>query len=254
MRKRWVLVLLVVVLGALGVATVALWPRAKAAPVAAPTTTTTTIATTTTTLPEAAAEAADPVGDYVDLYAAPGDVAPNNTLTSPTREGVALALLVKQKGPAGWLQVQYPQRPNEATAWVRAEQVKTRPVDNRVIVSVSQHTLTVYKGTSDVALFQAPVAVGTDRTPTPLGHFYVDIIVDLSYKTGVYGPYQVSVAGFSDVLQSFGGGVGQIAIHGTNQPDLIGSNVSNGCIRMHNEDIITLVPLVRTGSPVTVVA
>ena len=32
--------------------------------------------------------------------------------------------------------------------------------------------------------------------------------VDVPYDTGPYGAFQVSVAGFSNVLQSFGGGVG----------------------------------------------
>ncbi|MGI8662281.1 MAG: L,D-transpeptidase [Acidimicrobiales bacterium] len=253
MRHARLIAAATLLVGAL-VAAVVLWPRAHDAPAAAPTTTTaTTLAATTTTIAQPAGEAADPVGDRVDLFSAPGDVLPLDTLSNPTGEGVALAMLVKGRAP-GWLHVQYPKRPNEAMAWVRAEQVTTRTVDNRIQVQVGTHTLTVYKGNTDQVLFQAPVATGTARTPTPLGSFFVDIIVDLVYKTGVYGPYQVSVAGFSNVLQSFGGGVGQIAIHGTNQPQLIGTDVSNGCIRMHNEDITALVALIRTGSPVEVVA
>jgi lipoprotein-anchoring transpeptidase ErfK/SrfK len=235
---------------------IALWPREETPVVAEPTTTTLPAPTTTTTAPPSlvAGWAADPVGDHVDLYAAPGDAQPNDTLTNPTIEDVPLAMLVKEVGPTGWLRVQYPKRPNEATAWVRAEQVTTRPVENRLIVSVTAHTLTVYRGQTDQVLFQAPVATGKDSSPTPLGSFYIDIVVDLLVKTGVYGPYQLSVAAFSDVFHSFGGGVGQIAIHGTNQPNLIGNDVSNGCIRMNNEDITTLVGFVRTGSPVQIVA
>jgi lipoprotein-anchoring transpeptidase ErfK/SrfK len=62
------------------------------------------------------------------------------------------------------------------------------------------------------------------------------------------------VAGFSDVLQRFEGGVGQIAIHGTNRPDLIGKFVSNGCIRLNNDDITALQPLAPVGTPVQIVA
>jgi lipoprotein-anchoring transpeptidase ErfK/SrfK len=42
-------------------------------------------------------------------------------------------------------------------------------------------------------------------------------------------------------------------IHGTNQPELIGSAVSSGCIRMTNEDAIDLYNKVKIGTPVIVI-
>ncbi len=47
-------------------------------------------------------------------------------------------------------------------------------------------------------------------------------------------------------------GGGQYAIHGTNQPNLIGSFVSHGCIRMYNADITDLFSRVSVGTPVVV--
>ena len=41
-------------------------------------------------------------------------------------------------------------------------------------------------------------------------------------------------------------------IHGTNQPEYIGSAISSGCIRMTNEDVIDLYNRVKIGSPVVV--
>ncbi|SNB73058.1 L,D-transpeptidase catalytic domain [Rhodoblastus acidophilus] len=41
-------------------------------------------------------------------------------------------------------------------------------------------------------------------------------------------------------------------IHGTNEPWTIGQNVSSGCIRMMNEDVIDLYERVRIGADVTV--
>lgn len=41
-------------------------------------------------------------------------------------------------------------------------------------------------------------------------------------------------------------------IHGTNAPETIGQSVSNGCIRMLNEDVIDLYDRVPVGTPVTV--
>lgn len=45
----------------------------------------------------------------------------------------------------------------------------------------------------------------------------------------------------------------EIAIHGTNRPDSIGTFASYGCIRMHNRDIVDLYDRVRVGTPVLVV-
>ncbi|SDE94928.1 L,D-transpeptidase [Limimaricola pyoseonensis] len=42
-------------------------------------------------------------------------------------------------------------------------------------------------------------------------------------------------------------------IHGTTNPETIGSSVSNGCIRLRNEDVMTLYEQVPLGSWVTVV-
>jgi lipoprotein-anchoring transpeptidase ErfK/SrfK len=43
-----------------------------------------------------------------------------------------------------------------------------------------------------------------------------------------------------------------IRIHGTNEPEYIGQNVSLGCIRMHNVDVIDLAERVQLGSKVVV--
>jgi lipoprotein-anchoring transpeptidase ErfK/SrfK len=43
-------------------------------------------------------------------------------------------------------------------------------------------------------------------------------------------------------------------IHGTNQPEYIGSAISSGCIRMTNEDVIDLYNRVKMGTTVVVLA
>lgn len=47
-------------------------------------------------------------------------------------------------------------------------------------------------------------------------------------------------------------GGGEYAIHGTNQPNLIGGFVSHGCIRMYNADVTDLYGRVGVGTPVVV--
>jgi lipoprotein-anchoring transpeptidase ErfK/SrfK len=42
-------------------------------------------------------------------------------------------------------------------------------------------------------------------------------------------------------------------IHGTNEPWTIGQNVSSGCIRMMNEDVMDLYERVKVGTKVIVI-
>ena len=42
-------------------------------------------------------------------------------------------------------------------------------------------------------------------------------------------------------------------IHGTNEPWTIGQNVSSGCIRMMNDDVIDLYDRVKVGAKVVVI-
>jgi lipoprotein-anchoring transpeptidase ErfK/SrfK len=48
-------------------------------------------------------------------------------------------------------------------------------------------------------------------------------------------------------------GSSMFRIHGTNEPSTIGQNVSSGCIRMMNEDVIDLYDRVRVGAKVIVI-
>ena len=209
--------------------------------------------TTTSTEPDVPGFlVADAAGTAVDLYREPGVVYEERPwLDNPTHEGLAVVFQVLEEQPE-YLKVRVSSRPNGLVAWVKRNQVTLREVPNRVLVEVGARRVTVFNG--DQVVFQETAAVGTDRTPTPLGQFFVDGVVKLAYDKGPYGTYQVSVSGFSDVLQSFGGGNGQIALHGTNRPELLGQPVSNGCVRLSNDAINRLAWLAPTGTPVEIVA
>ena len=101
---------------------------------------------------------------------------------------------------------------------------------------------------------EGSAATGTASAPTPLGTFFVDGIVRLDPPHRAYGVGQVSFTGFSEVYESFGGGVGQVAMHGTQNPALIGTPASHGCVRLRNEDILRVMDLAPTGTPVEVIA
>jgi lipoprotein-anchoring transpeptidase ErfK/SrfK len=193
---------------------------------------------------------ADAVGVRVPLYAAPRRHDPHaRVLPNPTTEGMPLSFLVRQV-QGTWLQVQLAARPNGATAWIPRSAVRLRTERYRIEVRLSAHRLRVFRGRGVVTTMA--VAVGTPESPTPTGHFFVDARVRLLDPTGPYGAGQVSVTGFSNVYQTFGGGIGQIAIHGTDQPNLIGQGVSHGCVRVTNPQILRLLATVPTGAPVDI--
>jgi Uncharacterized protein conserved in bacteria len=67
----------------------------------------------------------------------------------------------------------------------------------------------------------------------------------------VVPPYGTTARRYMGVLGTrrleLGDGYG---IHGTDQPESIGQSVSHGCVRMRNEDIERLYPMVAVGTPV----
>ena len=195
------------------------------------------------------ATVADVKGSTIGLYSTPGQAEADDAFDNPTWEGLPLVFLVQQR-QGDWLEVQLNTRPNQTTAWIRAADVSLRQVTHRIVVSLAARSMTVYDGQTPI--MEAPVAIGDPTTPTPRGNYYVDGAVRTPDPSGVYGPYQISVAAFSEVLMSFGSGVGQIAMHGTNAPSLIGSAVSNGCLRMRNADVTRLANTVEIGTPVQI--
>jgi lipoprotein-anchoring transpeptidase ErfK/SrfK len=153
----------------------------------------------------------------------------------------------------GWLQVVLPTRPNGATAWVPAGSVTITKTPFRLFVELGTRELRVERDGTE--LLAATVAVGTDENPTPLGASYITELIDNQAPEGAYGPYAFGLALHSDTLTEFAGGPGQVGIHGTNQPGLIGQAVSHGCVRLRNADIEALVGLgLPLGAPVFVTA
>jgi lipoprotein-anchoring transpeptidase ErfK/SrfK len=188
----------------------------------------------------------------VALYSKPGVRVPTNrTLPNPTVEHVPLVMLVRNSwGP--WLQVQINTRPNGATAWINSADVTVRTVPNHILIELGARRLTVFHG--DEAIWSTSVAPGKASSPTPTGAFYVDVLAKPYNPNGPYGIYQISFTGFSTVYEHFGSGNGQVAMHGTNRPELIGTPASHGCVRLSNADITTLLPMATQGTPVVVVA
>ncbi|HVF20132.1 MAG TPA: L,D-transpeptidase [Mycobacteriales bacterium] len=172
-------------------------------------------------------------------------------LPSPTRDNQPLHMRAVESVP-GWYRAQMAERPNGVTGWVRMADVSTSRTPYRILIERCARRLTLFQ--NGVMLMQEPVAVGKGSTPTPLGDFYVDFLEKWA-PSSKYGPWLISVSGFSEVYTSFGkGGIGQIGIHGTQARTSVGRPTSNGCVRMHNEDISKLARWVTAGTPVLIVA
>jgi lipoprotein-anchoring transpeptidase ErfK/SrfK len=74
---------------------------------------------------------------------------------------------------------------------------------------------------------------------------------------GFLGPWALLVTAFSSTLTSYGGGPGQVALHGRDGASLadpLGSARSHGCIRIPNVAIRLLARVAREGTPVEIVA
>ena len=103
-------------------------------------------------------------------------------------------------------------------------------------VSTSKFELKLFDGSRLIKTY--PIAVGKILTPTPTG-IYTIINKDNT------PPVQFGVLWMGLSKPHYG-------IHGTNNPASIGHNMSHGCIRMYNDDVLELSSLVPIGTPVVI--
>lgn len=233
----------------------------------------TTVATTSTTEPDPTyrswiANVRTDIGSIV-VHDSPGgpqlqlDTAGDGSVKSvaidnPLPSGAPTTFLIKQRGVEAtgvlWHEVYLPVRPNGSIGWVADADVVLTNTDMSATIDLTTHQLALSDQGAVIATY--PVAAGATATPTPTGTFYVKELVEPPQANGTYGPLAYGLSAHSDVLidtEAFADGV--IGIHGTNQPDLIGTDVSHGCVRVRNDDVLDLerrqVPL---GMPVTITA
>jgi hypothetical protein len=148
-----------------------------------------------------------------------------------------------------WVRALLPVRPNGTTGYLPVDQLEIFSTDYRLEVERAAFELRVYKG--DEKLMEVPIGLGTGETPTPVGRFYLASLLQPPDPNTVYGEYAYGLSGYSETLLDWEGG-GIIGLHGTNDPASIGTEVSHGCIRMLNEDIGRLVPVLPLGTPIVI--
>jgi L,D-transpeptidase ErfK/SrfK len=121
----------------------------------------------------------------------------------------------------------------------------------QIIINLPSRTLQLYSGTTISKEY--PVAIGKSATPTPVGNFYIfdkerdpvwippgrDYVV-------LSGPDNPLGYRWMEFFPLYG-------VHGTNAPWTIGMAVSNGCVRMREEDVEELFDIVSIGTPINII-
>jgi lipoprotein-anchoring transpeptidase ErfK/SrfK len=200
---------------------------------------------------------ATPTGAEPDVRTEPDaqaqklEIGPTTEVGAPTTFAVLGDPGVTSAATNGWYKVLLPTRPNQGTGWVPAASVELTQTPLRVFIDLEGRKLRVEN--NGAAVFDTAVAVGTAENPTPVGASFVTELIQNTNPSGAYGPYAFGLAMHSETLTEFNGGPGQVGIHGTNEPGLIGQAVSHGCVRLTNDAIKELVDLeLPLGVPVLV--
>ena len=163
-----------------------------------------------------------------------------------------LVLGSARHGGREWLQVRLPVRPNGVTGWILRSKALLGHTRRWLDLRLRDRRLTVYRdgrrsqlqrrrrrpGHADAARAGRGL-----RAQPPAG------------RRGFLGPWALSLTALSDVLESYGGGPGRIAIHGRGGASLrdpLGSARSHGCVRIDNAAVTWLARRVPPGTPVRI--
>lgn len=132
---------------------------------------------------------------------------------------------------------------------MRCDNAASAPVttERRIVVSIPDRRLAVVENGRVVLKFR--VSVGAPESPSPAGEFRV---INRVANPVYYHPGDVIPAGPDNPVgpRWIGLNIKGYGIHGTNEPRLIGRDVSHGCIRLRNRDVKELFAHVRVGDVV----
>jgi len=125
----------------------------------------------------------------------------------------------------------------------------------RLEVSLGKRQVSVYQGTTQLKTYS--IAVGRTGWETPQGLFRVNQMLQ---NPAWIQPFTDELIPPDDPHNPLGGywigfwtdGRNSIGFHGTSDPNSIGSAISHGCLRMHNQDIQELFQIVQPNTLVRV--
>jgi lipoprotein-anchoring transpeptidase ErfK/SrfK len=166
---------------------------------------------------------------------------------------VLLVLAATTRDGRDWVKVRLGDRPNTAAGWIPRDHVLLGHTAYWIEVRRSKRRVTIYRKGRRIRSFRA--VIGKPSTPTPLG---LAAIYERNRQPNPHqflGPWALSLTAHSNVLESYGGGPGRVAIHGragASLRDPLGSARSHGCIRIANTDVSWMAKRIPPGTPVRI--
>jgi lipoprotein-anchoring transpeptidase ErfK/SrfK len=148
----------------------------------------------------------------------------------------------------GWLRVVATEAGNGKHGWIRAGAARLGATDISIKVDRSARRLTLRRG--DHVLRRFPIAVGRPGNETPLGRFAVTDLLHTGRADSPYGCCALALSGHQTKLVPGWPGGDRLAIHGTPNPETVGTQASLGCMRAYTTDIKALMRRVPLGTPV----
>lgn len=119
----------------------------------------------------------------------------------------------------------------------------------RTYIVIDKSQFRLYWVKNGLLIKAYPIAHGKANTPTPSRVWRIDS----KYYTdpsSVYGPRKMRLYKQVATSNGYRYEYTRYAIHGTNEPWVIGTQASHGCIRMYNRDVLELWPQVPLGTMV----
>lgn len=186
------------------------------------------------------------------VHASPGGkvVSAVSATTPLTRQQMVLPIVAtRDVKHRAWAQVRLPGRPDGSTGWISTMSTTLSTTPWLVTVDRAQRKARIYLSGRLQRTYS--VIVGRPSLPTPVGTFFVvEVFED---QGSVSGPYALATSAYSNVLQEFEGGPGQIALHGREGlPEALGTASSHGCVRFDNAAVTWLAWHLEAGTPIII--
>ena len=195
----------------------------------------------------------------VAVFRERGDVTATSFLGE--QGGPPPVVLMTESPVDGWARVLLPTRadataPGPATGWVSIDGLKLVPAGRRIEVQRSRHLVIVTD--HDRIVRHMSAAVGRSQAPTPAVASFVVAIhkpIETQDSKGPLGPFTLHLAAWSTAVADYSADPSWdgLVIQGTNCPTTcLGRSITNGSIRVSNDNVMWLARNLSVGTPVTI--
>jgi lipoprotein-anchoring transpeptidase ErfK/SrfK len=200
---------------------------------------------------ERSAWAVRATSDRLRVYAGSREATRRRSIDALNPWGQRIAFPVRDvrvRKETTWYRILLGVEPNGSTGWIKGSDVTFDRIRHFVVVDLSRRELRHYR--DGKLRHRFTVGIGSRRTPTTTGRFFVWAHLNPRDASGPYGSYLLGLSGFSEVLTYWPGG-GRMAIHGTSHASDRGQRVSYGCPRVYNPQMERL-RAIQMGSTVVI--